>query len=617
MKTQIILLFATIRLLITQSLPFEHNKFTNNPGIYFENISPLHISVSQWNLITFYNISNYEQKHKTITTYFDNLKDLCTKYESKYAQLTETCIDLMKINIQTLKKITEEREILQQYLTIDDTDVNTINKRKRRSSFFGGIGKLQRALFGVLTEEEGENYERKIRTLEEKQIKSLLIQREQIKIFKNTLDSVENITSNYAIIRDNVEYNIKKLNDELKLQKDDLKILNIIESILFFNSLYTEILNQYSKETTLLLNIIMNAHNGLINPQVLKPSELLTQLKDIKTNLPTNLNLPVEISTKNYFDFIKIIDLKIFYNNHLLVYVIHIPLIENIPFTLYRIINLPVHVKDNDFIFIQSTHEFLAVENNKQLYTFFNQNQIDKCKTIKQKLICQTNIPLSNNVKPNCEFQLFTNGNIMPKNCEIKTVPIFNDIWHQLGNNNRWLYATHETIDLIINCQDDVNNIRINGTGILTLKPNCKAFTKNNIILAKYLGKGNFSKDYVPQFQLPTGKFNTIIKNQKENNANHHNSATKFNDLNIYAKSMTALDEQLKNELTNEYKEKVTTVHTTALSALLMILLGITIFKISKYMRKRNKNKISETVQVIHNTESNSLQVQENIQDKI
>jgi hypothetical protein len=58
----------------------------------------------------------------------------------------------------------------------------------------------------------------------------------------------------------------------------------------------------------------MNAHNGLINPQVLRPSEVLTQLKDIMTNLPTNLNLPVEISTKNYFDFIKIIDLKIFYS---------------------------------------------------------------------------------------------------------------------------------------------------------------------------------------------------------------------------------------------------------------------------------------------------------------
>jgi len=29
------------------------------------------------------------------------------------------------------------------------------------SSFFGGIGKLQRALFGVMTKEEGEEYQNK------------------------------------------------------------------------------------------------------------------------------------------------------------------------------------------------------------------------------------------------------------------------------------------------------------------------------------------------------------------------------------------------------------------------------------------------------------------------
>jgi hypothetical protein len=46
---------------------------------------------------------------------------------------------------------------------------------------------LQRALFGVLTEEEGEEYENKIRILEEKQLKNLLIQKEQVKVFESTV----------------------------------------------------------------------------------------------------------------------------------------------------------------------------------------------------------------------------------------------------------------------------------------------------------------------------------------------------------------------------------------------------------------------------------------------
>ncbi|KAF0747783.1 Envelope fusion protein, partial [Aphis craccivora] len=184
--------------------------------------------------------------------------------------------------------------------------------------------------------------------------------------------------------------------------------------------------------------------------------ELSAQLKDIKTNLPSNLNLPIEINAKNYFEFMKLININIYYVNHLIIF---------------------------------SEREFLAS------YIFFTQNQINKCKTTKQKLICESNTPISNNIQSSCEFQLFTKENNMPENCEIRTAPIFNDIWHQLGNN-------------------EVENIEINKAGILSLKSNCKAFTKKNVILAKYTGKSNFSKDYVPQFHLSklTEDFNDKIK---------------------------------------------------------------------------------------------------------
>jgi len=110
---------------------------------------------------------------------------------------------------------------------------------------------------------------------------------------------VDKITSSYSKIKDNIDINMNKLNNELKIQKDELRVLYILESILLYNSLYTKLLNQYAKDTTLLLNIITNAHKGHIDPQIIKPSKLLAQLKDIKTNLPSNLNLPIEINAKN------------------------------------------------------------------------------------------------------------------------------------------------------------------------------------------------------------------------------------------------------------------------------------------------------------------------------
>jgi hypothetical protein len=127
------------------------------------------ITVSQCNLVTYYNISDYEQNYVAINLYYNNLKNICDKYQSSYDKLTETCTELLKINLQILNKINEDHEIVQQYLEIDKTNYDKNKQRKKRSSYFGGIGKLQRILFGVLTEEEeGEIFEDKIKTLEEK-----------------------------------------------------------------------------------------------------------------------------------------------------------------------------------------------------------------------------------------------------------------------------------------------------------------------------------------------------------------------------------------------------------------------------------------------------------------
>jgi hypothetical protein len=119
--------------------------------------------------VTYYNISDYEQNYVAINLYYNNLKNICDKYQSSYDKLTETCTELLKINLQILNKINEDHEIVQQYLEIDKTNYDKNKQRKKRSSYFGGIGKLQRILFGVLTEEEeGEIFEDKIKTLEEK-----------------------------------------------------------------------------------------------------------------------------------------------------------------------------------------------------------------------------------------------------------------------------------------------------------------------------------------------------------------------------------------------------------------------------------------------------------------
>lgn len=97
MKILITLIIVFFKIKYGESHSFKNEQFINNPGIYFENISPLFITVSQWNLVTYYNISDYEQNYAAINSYYINLKNLCDKYQSSYEKLTETCMDLQKL----------------------------------------------------------------------------------------------------------------------------------------------------------------------------------------------------------------------------------------------------------------------------------------------------------------------------------------------------------------------------------------------------------------------------------------------------------------------------------------------------------------------------------------
>lgn len=62
-------------------------------------------------------------------------------------------MEFKAINNQVLEKIRKDRNTLEQYLATDE------NSRRKRNSYFGVIGKIQKTLFGVLIEEEGEEFE--------------------------------------------------------------------------------------------------------------------------------------------------------------------------------------------------------------------------------------------------------------------------------------------------------------------------------------------------------------------------------------------------------------------------------------------------------------------------
>jgi len=114
----------------------------------------------------------------------------------------------------------------------------------------------------------------------------------------------------------------------------ELQLNNFIFKHFTYMSL---LLTKHMAEIDILLTAIENAKLGQIHPFLIGPTDLLTKLQDIRLSLPIGTDLPYTLSLETVNDILKLSDIKIYYSNNNIVFVITIPLIYQNNFVLYHL----------------------------------------------------------------------------------------------------------------------------------------------------------------------------------------------------------------------------------------------------------------------------------------
>lgn len=69
----------------------------NTTGLYFESISPVQISYSTWDFVTYVNITIYEDKFQNLKNYFQFTSDICTRLKDQEDEtLNNACITFLQ-----------------------------------------------------------------------------------------------------------------------------------------------------------------------------------------------------------------------------------------------------------------------------------------------------------------------------------------------------------------------------------------------------------------------------------------------------------------------------------------------------------------------------------------
>lgn len=444
-----------------------------SPGIYFDRVSTLKLVNDHVYFIIPVDI-NYVKPH------LENINDIMNTAKSLCKQNELTNDFQCQYMIQPLMSLYDD--ILRNY----DAISHLISPRSKRSAWFAGIGSLMKTVFGTMDDDDSEKYENAIQTLQSDNKKlaslikqSIFISNSAITNFNETLNT---ISRNEARMNDVINSLAISINN-VTLATNELLIKNKIIEI--SNVLYSSLLTMSFKLEDI-VNSILFANSNTLHPSVVTPRQLYEDLNRNVRHLPKYKEFPVSIELGNINFLLRVSELAAYYSYNKVVFILGIPLVHHMDYDLYRILPVPIpHGAEspNSFAMIIPTKNLVALSKDKSTYCTLD--NLNSCKPIyKGTLACDVSDILSVNSNPICEIELMTKiVKVLPSQCETKLVYGKIDIWQKLSLNN-WIFVQSQSTKLTIECNANIKETIINGTGILSLEPHCMAFCGNVKLLA-------------------------------------------------------------------------------------------------------------------------------------
>ncbi|KAL4153576.1 hypothetical protein QTP88_001409 [Uroleucon formosanum] len=450
---------------LAQTKPYRISRLTQENGMYFENQGPLRLTNSDWKLLIYVKLDNFNQRTKDTMDFYKRTLIISNDLTIAYEGMFKTTCDNFKLTSNSLEReVSRKRFYILQ--SIDETD--TVTREKR--GLVNLVGRVQKTLFGTLDDTDAELYDRQIEKLQSSQQNLLKIIDKQTSVLKATANTFKEANKMEAQInRLSVLYN--RIADTVNQTVINLDIVeartNINEQINILNLLF----QQLSFETDTICEIIIAAQGGIMHSSVIAVNELRQQLKDISLIVPKEQSLPFNLNQVSLYELSKISKFNIIYKNETLIFEIIIPLVNSVELTLYHVILLPV-VKNDHYIHIMPEYSYIAISKTHEYYLTLCMNHLMLCRQTNMGTLCPETQPLRLGASElPCEVELFVKPSSIPISCPIHYVDITRSIYHRLKYQNAWIYTIKTTDNVAVSCEnrDQAINIQLTGNGVLTL----------------------------------------------------------------------------------------------------------------------------------------------------
>lgn len=533
-------------------------------------------------MITYLNISIYNQKFKLIKDTYEKSKYLCNniKQEGNNIYFCTQTLNYHEVQVPNLfSKIESIKDL--------------IGHSRGKRGWFNGIGSMFKTIFGTLDSDDARYYDEVISKVNSDENTIFDLMKSQIQVVKTTITNFNETIKNMKFTEQKINENIKMFNEYSKKQTNAINKLKMFELINEHLILLTYLVNELNEELDNLINAILFAKKNVIHPTVITPIQLIAEIRENKIHISNGLTFPIEPTLENAHTLMDISELTVYYMNGKLVFIIQIPLSDDILFNLFHLIPLPMphSYEATSFAYVQPSFKFIALSVNKLNYVQLH--NLDNCKTLNvENYLCKMNMYYSvNSDSNNCEISfLVSKRNIIPKNCNTKVILGNMEIFHKLKYNN-WISINSKEKRITILCknQDKIMDETIQGTSLITLNEMCKAYT-DSIILKP---DNYITMEYTPIIPVANIIDDDCCQKGKLNISHEYFSLkpivlsnVNLDELNVATHTLNNMNDKIEEAQNHPHLIRYPSIFTFILYFLLCIVLLFVFFKFYKKCKR-------------------------------
>ena len=342
---------------------FHVEEFEESPGLFYVDRGTVNLCSATWKTIIYVNLEEENLEIDSLRAYIDHVNKLCSSIEIRN---WTGCSQFRSSVTDCFRHLENSAGILTDIIVIKN------GESRLRRGILNFVGKISKILFGTLDENDAKYYDEQIRQFEHNSEDTTELLKQQVYVIKSTLGAL-NVT-----LAD-VEHNDKLVKQELvdiqtyldSLSSETAGKLTIFEAKFMIEKHITQVNNALTllqRNVDLLLDSVLHAQTGKVQPQLVPPKLLLESLWESQASFPWDTILPFALSADSASLVYKVCDVQVYIQNGRLSCVISVPLIDKEEFKAYYLIPIPIPANKGKLVYIRTEKSILCVDRTRQYY---------------------------------------------------------------------------------------------------------------------------------------------------------------------------------------------------------------------------------------------------------